>query len=125
MADADAFLIRPSDMTTFEQTPGASVRFVYGDDHGIGSVSIAISDNPPGAPNGFVHRHPIAEVFVVYEGRGIYTVGETEVVAEAGDVVVVPPNTWHCFRPVGDGPLRHVAAYDGGQVEIELQRADP
>jgi quercetin dioxygenase-like cupin family protein len=35
-------------------------------------------------------------------------------------MVIVPPNTWHSFRPDGDNSLRHVAVYDSGEVDIEL-----
>ena len=35
-------------------------------------------------------------------------------------MVITPPNAWHSFRPAGDGPLRHVAVYDAGKVDIEL-----
>ena len=112
-------LIRASDVQSFEHTPGGSVRFVHGDEHGLGSVTVAISNNPPGggAPE---HRHPCGEVFVVYEGRGVYSVGGVDVVAEAGDVVVVPPHTWHSFRADDDAPLRHVAAFDSAHVDTEL-----
>jgi quercetin dioxygenase-like cupin family protein len=48
-------------------------------------------------------------VIVIYGGRGVYTVGETELIAEPEDVVIVPPNTWH-----------HVAVFDSGRVDIEL-----
>jgi quercetin dioxygenase-like cupin family protein len=115
-------LIKASDVTSFEHTPGGSVRFLHGNEHGVGAVSVALSDNPPGggAPE---HRHPCGEVFVVYEGRGVYCIGGVEVVAEAGDIVVVPPNTWHSFRADGDLPLRHVAAFDTAQVETELHSA--
>ncbi len=119
---ADRHLIKPSDMTSFEHTPGGSVHFVYGDEHGLGAMSVAMSDNPAGSDFGYTHRHPCAEAFVVYEGRGIYRVGDSEIVAEAGDVVVVPPNTWHSFRPDGDGPLRHVGVFDSAHVAIELDQ---
>ena len=59
-------------------------------------------------------------MFVVYEGRGIYTVGDTAIVAEPGDMVIIPPNAWHSFRPTGDGHLCHVAVYDASKVDIEL-----
>jgi quercetin dioxygenase-like cupin family protein len=112
-------LIKGSDVPSYEHTPGGSVRFFHGNEHDLGAVSVAISDNPPGggAPE---HRHPCREVFVVYEGRGVYSIGDVDVVAEAGDIVLVPPNTWHSFRADGDAPLRHVAAYDGAHVEMEL-----
>ena len=121
MTKPERLLIRSAEMEAFEHTPGGSVRFAYGDEHGLGAVSIAMSDNPPGAGEGFIHRHPCAEAFVVYEGRGIYTVGDEVVVAEAGDVVLVPPNTWHSFRPDGDSRLRHLGVFDSRHVDTELK----
>ena len=53
-------------------------------------------------------------------GRGVYTVDGVEVVAELGDLVVVPPHTWHSFRADGDMPLRHAAAYDSAHVDTEF-----
>jgi mannose-6-phosphate isomerase-like protein (cupin superfamily) len=85
-------------------------------------MSVAMSDNPPGdSHQELTHRHSCGEAFVVYEGRGIYTVGETVVVAEAGDVVYVPPNTWHSFRPDGDTRLRHIGVFDSPHVDFEVQ----
>jgi quercetin dioxygenase-like cupin family protein len=51
----------------------------------------------------------------------VYTIGGVDVIAEAGDMVVVPPNTWHRFRADGDVPLRHVAAFDSAHVDTELK----
>ncbi len=112
-------LIKSAEVRSFEHTPGGSVQFVHGDEHGLGPVTVAISASPPGggAPE---HRHPCGEVFVVCEGRGVYTVGGVDVIAEVGDLVVVPPNTWHSFRADGNAPLRHVAAYDSAHVETEM-----
>ena len=111
--------IKASDVRAFEHTPGGSVRFVHGYDHGVRTVTLAISHNPPGgdAPE---HRHPWGEVFVVSEGRGVYSVDGVDIVAAAGDVVVVPPHTLHSFRADGDTPLRHVAAFDSGRVDTEV-----
>ncbi len=57
---------------------------------------------------------------MVYEGRGVYTVGNAEVVATPGDIVIVPPNTWHSFRPDAGMHLRHIATYDSGEVDIDF-----
>lgn len=110
-------LIRGSEVTAFEHTPGASVRFISGRDHGV-DLTVAVSHNPAGG-GAARHRHSCGEVFVVYEGCGIYTVDETDVRAEAGDVVFVPANTWHSFRAADDVVLRHVAAFDALDVETE------
>jgi quercetin dioxygenase-like cupin family protein len=119
MVDPLRPLIKAADVPSYEHTPGGAVRFFHGDEHGLGSVSVAMSSNPPGGV-GRTHRHPCGEVFVVYEGRGVYTVGDNEIVAEPGDIVVVPPDTWHSFRAEGDVPLRHVAAFDTAHVVTEM-----
>ena len=98
-------LIKGSDVLSFEHTPGGTVQFAHGDDHGLGTMTIAISNSPPGG-GASEHRHPCGEVFVV--------------VAEPGDLVVVPPHTWHSFRADGDTPLRHIAAYDSAHVDTEF-----
>jgi mannose-6-phosphate isomerase-like protein (cupin superfamily) len=112
-------VIRGSEASDLGRRDGGSFRLVQGDQLGLGEVSIGVSDNPPGI-DGFVHRHSCGEVFVVYEGRGVYTIGDAEIVAEPGDMVIIPPDTWHSFRPDGDDRLRHVAVYGSGKVDIEL-----
>jgi quercetin dioxygenase-like cupin family protein len=99
-------LIKASDMQSFEGVPGASSRFIPLDERGLG-VTIGLSTYSPGV-GAKEHRHPERQVFVVYEGRGVYTVDGVDVIAEGGDVVVVPPNALHHFRADGDAPLRHV-----------------
>jgi len=119
--EADEFVIRAADAASLGRTDGGSFNLVQRDRLGLGEISVGTSDNPPGAGGtGMTHRHSCGEVFVVYEGRGVYVVGETEIVAEPGDMVIIPPNTWHSFRPDGDSRLRHVAVYDTGSVDIEL-----
>jgi quercetin dioxygenase-like cupin family protein len=108
-------LIKASDMRMGQNRyPGATIRVVRGDEHGVDLV-IGISSYPHGVgpPE---HRHPCGEVFVVYEGRGVYTVDGIDVIAEPGDVVVVPANAWHYFRGDGEVSLRHVAVFDSAHV---------
>ena len=99
-------LIKASDMESIEAVPGASNRFVRLAERGV-PIAVALSTYPPGtgAPE---HRHAHWQVFVVYEGRGVYSLDGVEVIAEAGDVVAVPPNALHGFRADGDAPLSHV-----------------
>jgi mannose-6-phosphate isomerase-like protein (cupin superfamily) len=112
-------VIRGAQASDLGRTGGGSFRLVQGDQLGLGELSIGLSDNPPGI-DGFLHRHSCGEVFVVYEGRGVYMIDEAEIIAEPGDMVVIPPNTWHSFRPDGESSLRHVAVYDSAKVDIEL-----
>jgi mannose-6-phosphate isomerase-like protein (cupin superfamily) len=53
-----------------------------------------------------LHLHPYAEVFVVLEGTATFTVGEDELMVEAGHIVVVPPETVHGFKNPDDPVLR-------------------
>ncbi len=121
MAYARNPLVKAAAARSYEHTPGGVVRFFHGDEHGLDGVSVAMSTSPPGDV-GLTHRQPCAEVFVVCDGRGVYTVDGVEVLAEAGDIVVVPPNTWHSFHPDGDAPMRHVATFSAMHVDTEVRR---
>lgn len=64
-------------------------------------------DMPPGeGPR--LHKHPYEEVFIILEGRSTFTVGSTTLEAEAGQVVIAPPDTPHKFVNSGSGPLRQI-----------------
>jgi mannose-6-phosphate isomerase-like protein (cupin superfamily) len=112
-------VVRSGDRRDIGRTDEGSFQLAQQEELGLGEVAVGISENPPGMKM-FRHRHSCGEVFVVYEGRGIYTVGDEEVVAEPGDMVVIPPRTWHSFRPAGNQWLRHVVVYDRGHIDIEL-----
>jgi len=61
-------------------------------------------------PDGFVaaaHVHPNqSERFEILEGRVALRVGRDELIAEPGQVAVVPPGTRHRFRNAGDTDAR-------------------
>ena len=82
-------LIKASDM---EPSPNeVGWLFFRGEDYGLDLI-FAMNTHPPGSgpPE---HRHRCSEVFAVYQGRGVYTIDGADVIAEPGDIVVVPPNT--------------------------------
>jgi mannose-6-phosphate isomerase-like protein (cupin superfamily) len=82
-------------------------RELVGADHGGLGACILFVDAPPGrGPS--PHTHPYEEVLIVLEGEATVTVGDEEVVARAGDVVIVPADTPHAFTNTGDGPLRQI-----------------
>jgi quercetin dioxygenase-like cupin family protein len=89
---------------------GGSLRYLAGERYGL-ITSVFLAEIVPGSgpPR---HTHPYAEFFVLYEGQGRYTVGNEHVDAEAGDVVIVPPEAEHEFVNSGTGPLRHVAIHE-------------
>ncbi len=79
---------------------------LVGADHDL-PVTILFVDAPPGdGPS--LHRHPYAELFIVQEGEATFRLGDAQVEARAGDLVVVEPNQPHAFVNSGQGPLRQV-----------------
>lgn len=52
-----------------------------------------------------LHTHPYDEVFIVREGRARYTIGDQEIEAEAGDVLLAPAEVPHKFVNLGPGRL--------------------
>ena len=51
------------------------------------------------------HVHTYDEVFIVREGRALFTIGEDKVEAAAGDVLLGPANVPHKFHNLGPGRL--------------------
>jgi mannose-6-phosphate isomerase-like protein (cupin superfamily) len=86
-----------------------TARRLDGDAFG-GPVSLFILDNPPGK-GVELHLHPYAETFVVEAGQATFTVDDETVVASAGTVVIVPPETPHKFVSSGEENLRMVAVH--------------
>ncbi len=64
-----------------------------------------------------LHWHPYAETFVLLAGAARFVRGEQELVAAAGDVVVVPPHTPHSFAAVGPERFRCVAIHGAPTME--------
>ncbi len=64
-----------------------------------------------------LHLHPYPEVFVVQTGTAAFTVGDEEVLVEAGHIVVVAAATPHGFKGAGDDRLRVVSVHPSGTVE--------
>jgi quercetin dioxygenase-like cupin family protein len=86
-----------------------------GRDHGV-QASFFVTEHPPGrrVP---LHVHPYEEIFIVREGVGTFTVGEAEIEADAGNVVIVPVETPHGFANKGDSPLKIVSIHPNDHVE--------
>ncbi|WP_241523997.1 cupin domain-containing protein [Oceaniglobus indicus] len=53
-----------------------------------------------------LHWHPYAEIFIILEGSAAYTIGDQQLTAHAGDVLVGPATIPHSFRNLGPGRLR-------------------
>lgn len=51
------------------------------------------------------------------EGNGSWTAGETVVEMHPDQLLVVPPNTPHGFRHIGDVPLLTVSIHESGELD--------
>jgi mannose-6-phosphate isomerase-like protein (cupin superfamily) len=79
------------------------------------------------APGGFVelHVHPYPETFLLFEGRGRWTAGDTVVELEPNRMLVVPPQTPHGFRNTGDAPLLLVSVHESPALQQTFLGEDP
>ena len=94
----------------------ATVEF-QGEPYGAG-VSFFLGNLPPGKGPG-LHRHPYAETCIVLAGQAAIVVDGKEVVAGAGDIVVVGPATPHRFTAIGDERLDTVCVHPSDRFIIE------
>ena len=86
--------------------------------HGATSVSLHLTDLPPGeGPR--LHRHPYEEVFVIHEGQATYTLGDTTLEVTAGQIVLVPAFMPHKFVNSGEGPLRQTSVHPSAHMIAE------
>jgi quercetin dioxygenase-like cupin family protein len=118
----DAMQIRRAEIP---QQPGAvtrqggDLRILDGADHGLHTSVMQSVIAPGGGPRR--HRHPHAEVFVFQDGTGSFEVDGKSFDAEAGDLLIVPPNAWHGFANTGSTPLRLVAIHENPRAVIEWE----
>ena len=86
-------------------------RFVH-DDRGVSNIIYGYAKNlPPIDDNDRGHYHPeCAEYWLVMQGQIRYKIEKVGVIiADEGDVVYVPPFTFHAPRWYGDGPSTRLA----------------
>ena len=111
-------LIRPSEL------PGPpDGRSLVGADHGGLPVSLFLVHVPPGSgPE--LHRHPYTEIFVVDTGQAAFQVGDSQLTAHAGDVLIAPAGAAHRFTSIGDDQLRLTAIHTASTIETEWLASD-
>ncbi|RIK45733.1 MAG: cupin domain-containing protein [Chloroflexi bacterium] len=97
---------------------GVEAAVLNGKIAGLGTVSLMFGEVQPGARVA-LHRHTYEEVFVITSGRGAFTIGDTTVDVEVGDIVVVPAGVPHTFRNTGSDPLCQTAVHAAAEVAIE------
>ena len=95
-------------------TAEASHKF-EGDDFGDIPVSFFWTDAPAGTGPA-LHQHRYAEIFVVQEGNVEFEVGDENIAATAGQIIIAPAGIPHRFLNAGTGVSRHVDIHPVGRI---------
>ncbi len=72
------------------------------------------------------HVHPYDEIFIVRTGRALFTVGDTKIEAEEGDVLMGPAEVPHKFKNLGPGLLETIDIHLSDRwIQTNLDDPDP
>lgn len=95
------------------QPDGKELEELQGFAYGVG-VSIILEDTDVEGAGPSLHQHPYAETFVIHSGKVLFTVAETQLVGEGGQIIIIPEFTPHKFAVIGPDRLRstHIHAND-------------
>jgi mannose-6-phosphate isomerase-like protein (cupin superfamily) len=88
------------------------------------NTSIFVTRTPPGRAIE-LHVHPYTETFLLLEGHGRWTAGDVVTELRPEQLIVVPPETPHGFRNVGEAPLLVVSVHESGELEQTFLGRDP
>ena len=94
---------------------GSSTARFVGEEHNSGSSFYVSRDAPGDGPE--LHTHPYTETFVIHAGLVRFTVGDQVIDVQAGDVLVVPPDTAHGFTNIGDERMHSVNIHASARME--------
>jgi mannose-6-phosphate isomerase-like protein (cupin superfamily) len=92
-------------------------RELVGVDYGAGVCLLFVDAGAGDGPS--LHRHPYEEIFIVQEGCCTFVVGDDELEAGAGDIVIAPAGVPHRFVNTGDGPLKQIDIHVSPQFSTE------
>ena len=68
-------------------------------------VTFIIVEAPPGSgPK--LHSHPYKEIFIIPEGKVLFTIGDKETEVSGGNIAIVPTGVPHKFVNTGSGLLK-------------------
>jgi mannose-6-phosphate isomerase-like protein (cupin superfamily) len=87
-------------------------------------ISMFVVHTPPGKAVE-MHVHPYSETFVLLRGEGRWTVGDAAAEYSPEHLLVVPPDTPHGFRNIGDVPLLVVSVHESGTLQQEFLGFEP
>jgi mannose-6-phosphate isomerase-like protein (cupin superfamily) len=100
-------------LTRDDLDAAAFARELEGEALGVPASVILVDAAPGEGPT--LHVHAYAELFFVLEGRAVFSDGEHERAAAAGEIVIVPPEQPHAFVNPGPGRLRQIDVHLSGR----------
>jgi mannose-6-phosphate isomerase-like protein (cupin superfamily) len=110
------------DLDDMAFSPTAAL-FEGGPQAGVGISIFRVRTKPGGFVN--LHVHPYPETFLILEGRGRWTAGDVVAELEPEQMIVVPPETKHGFRNIGDVPLLVVSVHESPTLEQTFFDEEP
>ena len=85
---------------------------------GDAGVSIILESTTAEGVGPRLHQHPYAETFIIRRGTATFTVDTEQIVARAGQILVVPALTPHTFR-TGPGGYEAVHIHHSAEFVTE------
>lgn len=86
-----------------------------------GAFSAIMGEIPAGSPAPPLHVHPNTdEAFYVAEGEATFKLGDREITAGPGSLVLVPKGTAHTAWNAGSDPIRGLIFITPGSAEHEF-----
>ncbi len=72
------------------------------------------------------HVHPYDELFIVRQGRALFTIGEEKIEAGEGQILLGPANIPHKYKNLGPGLLETTDIHVSDQwIQTDLDDPDP
>jgi len=108
--------------TRFGKYDGFSTNLLIGEiNSGAKGISIQITDVEPNGMQ-FLHSHEQEQCYYVISGNGLMIIDDQNQVVKEGDAVLIPSNSTHGIKNIGNNKLTYLTANQafGKQREEEL-----
>ena len=96
---------------------------IEGERLGTGVTLLFYATDEPGRGPRW-HVHPYDELFILREGRALFTIGDEKIAAAAGDVLLGPAHVPHKYVSLGPGRLETIDIHLSDRW-IQTDLADP
>ncbi len=97
----------------FELRPGGTVKF-EGAPYGSGASFFHVKNET--GTGSKLHKHPYPETWVVLAGKVRFTVGNQQIEAETGQIVIAEANIPHKYNNVGEDLLELFCIHPSPQI---------